>query len=58
VAYIYIARGLRFSDSRPEPTEKLTVKRVQLEDAIEMARNGTIRDGMSVMGLLWLGSQP
>jgi hypothetical protein len=58
VAYIYVARGLSFSEARPEPTEKITVKRVMLEDAIEMARNGTIRDGMSVMGLLWLGSQP
>jgi 8-oxo-dGTP pyrophosphatase MutT (NUDIX family) len=58
VAYIYVARNLRFAEAQPEATEKLTVKRVSLEDAIEMARNGTIRDGMSVMGLLWLGSQP
>ncbi len=58
VACIYIARGLRFSDARPDPTEKLQVKRIRLEEAIEMARNGTIRDGMSVLGLLWLGSQP
>ncbi len=58
VAYIYIARGLRFSQAQPEATEKLQIKRVKLEEAIEMARNGTIRDGMSVLGLLWLGSQP
>jgi len=58
VAYIYIARGLTFGDSRPEATEKLQVKRIKLDEAIEMARNGTIRDGMSVLGLLWLGSQP
>ncbi len=58
VAYIYTARGLTFTDSQPEPTEKLQVKRLPLEEAIELARNGTIRDGMSVMGLLWLGSQP
>lgn len=58
VAYLYIARGLRFTDAQPEPTEKLQVKRIRLEEAIEMARNGTIRDGLSVLGLLWLGSQP
>lgn len=58
VAFIYVARGLRFSPAQPEATERITVKRVALEEAIEMARDGTIRDGMSVMGLLWLGSQP
>ena len=58
VAYIYVARGLRFTEAQPEATEKLAIKRVLLEEAIDMARNGTIRDGMSVMGLLWLGSQP
>ncbi|WP_038170305.1 NUDIX hydrolase [Verrucomicrobium sp. BvORR106] len=58
VAYIYTARGLSFTKAAPEDTEKIDVKKVLLEEAIEMARNGTIRDGMSVMGLLWLGSQP
>lgn len=58
VAYIYTARGLKFTKASPEDTEKIETKKVLLEEAIEMARNGTIRDGMSVMGLLWLGSQP
>jgi 8-oxo-dGTP pyrophosphatase MutT (NUDIX family) len=58
VAYIYTARGLTFTEAAPEETEKIDVKRVPLEAAIAMARDGTIRDGMSVMGLLWLGSQP
>lgn len=58
VACIYVARGLKFAAAQPDPTEKITVKRVSLEEAIEMARDGTIRDGLSVMGLLWLGSQP
>ncbi|MFZ4767803.1 MAG: NUDIX domain-containing protein [Roseimicrobium sp.] len=58
VAFIYVARGLRFTEAQPEATEKLQVKRVPLAEAIEMTRNGTIRDGMSVMGLLWLASQP
>jgi 8-oxo-dGTP pyrophosphatase MutT (NUDIX family) len=58
VASIYVARGLKFAPAQPEATERITVKRVSLEEAIEMARDGTIRDCMSVMGLLWLGSQP
>lgn len=58
IANIYIARGLSFTDAQPEATESLQVRKVPISEAIEMARNGTIRDGMSVMGLLWLGSQP
>ena len=58
VAFIYVARGLTFTQAQPEETEALQVRRVPLTEAIEMARSGTIRDGMSVMGLLWLGSQP
>ncbi len=58
VSYIYVARGLTFMQARPEDTEKIDVKRIPLEEAVKMARNGTIRDSMSVMGLLWLGSQP
>ena len=58
MAFIYVARGLTFTQAQPEETEALQVRRVPLTEAIEMARSGTIRDGMSVMGLLWLGSQP
>lgn len=58
VACIFVARGLKFAAARPDSTERITVKRVSLEEAIEMAREGTIRDGLSVIGLLWLGSQP
>lgn len=55
VGYLYVARGLSFTQAAPEPTEKIQVKRVRLEEAIEMARNGTIRDGLSILALLWLG---
>jgi 8-oxo-dGTP pyrophosphatase MutT (NUDIX family) len=58
VAFLYVARGLSFTEAQPEATEKLQVKRVPLKAAIAMARDGTIRDGMSVMALLWLGAQP
>lgn len=51
-AYIYVARGLSFVNATPEETEKLEVRRVYLSHAIEMAVNGEIRDGMSVVGLL------
>jgi len=57
VAFIYVARGLTFTEPQPEDTEKLELKRVLLSEAIMMARRGEIRDSMSVMGLLWLAGQ-
>lgn len=56
-AYIYVARKLSLTTATPEETEKLEVKRVPLQEAIAMAMDGRIRDGMSVMGLLKLACQ-
>jgi 8-oxo-dGTP pyrophosphatase MutT (NUDIX family) len=56
VAFIYKAKGLTFAQSSPEETEKIEVRRILLTDAIEMAKSGEIRDGMSVLGLLYLAS--
>jgi len=54
VAYLYVARGLTFAEASPEDTEQLQVKRVLLSEAIQMARRGEIRDGLSVLGLLMM----
>ena len=53
-AYIYVARGLTHAEASPEDTERLQVRRVPVAEAIQMALNGEIRDGMSVLGLLKL----
>ena len=52
VAFLYVARGLSQADSAPEETEKLSVKRLPVDEAIQMAINGEIRDAMSVVALL------
>ncbi len=54
-AWVFTARGLSFTEASPEDTEKLSVKRLPLPDAIRMALDGTIHDAMSVAGLLRLG---
>lgn len=56
VAYLYVARGISFATASPEDTEKLEVKRVPLSEAIHMAMQGEIRDGMSVIALLKLAA--
>lgn len=49
---IFIATGLTFLQAQPEDTEELEVLRLPLAEAIQMARDGRIRDSVSVLGLL------
>jgi hypothetical protein len=49
-----VASGLTFTQPDPEATEQLEVLRLPLAEAIEMARDGRIRDSVSVIGLLAL----
>jgi 8-oxo-dGTP pyrophosphatase MutT (NUDIX family) len=53
-ADLFVAGGLTQADADPEETEALTVWRLPLSEAIEMACDGRIRDAMSVIGLLRL----
>jgi hypothetical protein len=51
---LFIATGLTFAQADPEETEQLEVLRLPLAEAIEMAKDGRIRDSVSVLGLLAL----
>jgi 8-oxo-dGTP pyrophosphatase MutT (NUDIX family) len=51
-ALMYLAKDLYQNKSNPEDTEKLEIKKIPLREAIEMANNGQIRDGLSVVSLL------
>ena len=52
VAYIYLAEDLTQSDSQPEETEQLKVKRIALNEALNMVLKDEITDSMSVAGIL------
>ena len=54
-AWLYVARGLSQTETEPEDTELLAVRRLPLAEAIKMAEQGDIRDIMSVVALLKLG---
>lgn len=54
VCDIFVATGLTFSQAQPEDTEQLHVIKVPLAEAIQMARDGRIRDSVSVLALLAL----
>lgn len=52
VAYCFVARDLTEHTACPEDTEQLQLKRLPLTEAIQMARNGDIRDALSILSLL------
>lgn len=52
VCDVFVATGLTFAEAQPEETEQLEVLRLPLAEAIAMAKDGRIRDSVSVMALL------
>ncbi len=57
ISTTYIARELSFTEAEPESTEQLELRKLPLAEAIDMAVEGTIRDAISVAGLLKLRAQ-
>lgn len=51
---IYLAHGLKEGIARPEADEKITTTLVPLPTALRMVMNGSIRDGKTIAGVLWL----
>ncbi|MCW3078554.1 MAG: mismatch repair protein MutT [Bacteroidetes bacterium] len=49
---IYLAQSLHFSESEPEESEDLTVKKVSFNKAYEMVMNGEITDSISMIAIL------
>ena len=53
--YVYLATKLSAGEQQLEDSEKdLKLKKLPLDEAIEMAQNGEITDAMSVAGLFYL----
>jgi len=60
---LYFARGLRPGPAQPEADEVIQVRMVLLSAAVRMVMRGTIKDGKTIAGILWLsqsrkGSKP
>jgi len=52
ISTTYIARVLSFTEAQPEATEQLTIRKLPIDEAIELALAGGIRDSISVASLL------
>jgi 8-oxo-dGTP pyrophosphatase MutT (NUDIX family) len=48
----FLATGLVPGDSRPEGTERLSVRRVPLREALDMALGGEITDALSLLAIM------
>lgn len=53
--FVYLAEGLTEGETSFEDTEKITVRKLTLSEAVEMVFRGEITDAISVAGLLKLG---
>ncbi len=50
-AFIFLARGLTVGETDFDPTERIARKTVSIERALEMALNGEIVDGLSLIAI-------
>lgn len=48
IGYSYIAKGLKLTESEPEETEQLQVKKLPFEELFNRAMRGEIKDGLSL----------
>ncbi|MEJ5299612.1 MAG: NUDIX hydrolase [Thermodesulforhabdaceae bacterium] len=53
IIHIFAATELRAQESRLDEDEISGVEIVSLEDALKMVKNGTIRDGKTILGILF-----
>ncbi|MFN8283379.1 MAG: NUDIX hydrolase [Chitinophagales bacterium] len=54
LSYIFVAQDLTAVETQPDETEQLQIKKLSLLSAVEMAMDGTIKDAISIIGLLKL----
>lgn len=51
---LYLAEGLMAGEAQPEDDESIECHMVPLSKAVAMIRQGKIRDGKTIAGVLWL----
>lgn len=49
---IFVAKDLKFGEAEPEDTEQLELRKVHLDEAVEMILRGEITDGLAQVALL------
>lgn len=52
IAYLYVAKGLSFTNAQPEENEQLSIRKIHFDTLYEMVKNGEITDSLSVAAVL------
>ncbi len=52
LAFLYLARGLRFKEANPDDGEELEVRKLPFEEAYQLVLDGKIADSLSVAAIL------
>ncbi len=52
ITYMYLARGLSFSEQSLDPDEFLDVEKIPLSEAVKLVMDGSIRDGKTQIAVL------
>ncbi len=53
VLHLFLARDLAPADARPEEHEVFEASWIPLDEAVDLAASGQLRDAKSVIGLVW-----
>lgn len=51
--HVFLATELEPTQARPDADEQISVARLPLAEALRLVRGGEIRDGKSMIGLMW-----
>jgi ADP-ribose pyrophosphatase len=52
--HLFYATGLRAEEAHPDPDEIITYEKISLRKAWEMIRTGQIKDGKTILAILWI----
>ncbi|HXG42560.1 MAG TPA: NUDIX hydrolase [Dehalococcoidia bacterium] len=55
--HVFLAQGLEPASVAADPDEDIVVERMPLRRALELVREGAIRDAKSIVGLLWAAQE-
>jgi len=54
IGYAYVAKGLTITETNPEETEQLQIRKLPFDELVEMVMSGEIKDLLSVTSVLKL----
>jgi ADP-ribose pyrophosphatase len=54
VMEVFLARNITSGKAQPEEDERITLRWFPLHEAVQMARDGHLKDAKTIAGILWL----